>query len=263
MNAVATRARAAKAKPAPVVSPLESVLSRIQSALDLISMAATVSSTGAHLAMLLVGLETEMLPNALTILRAKPVSKVDVASAYEKLLVPLSVLHAAGVLAKDLVMESTLQQAFEILDRAHSDMDSALVQHWPIPDDTEAPDALGDEITEPATTSTALAGSLKLWREAMVTAELSAGTDLESDVLRGAIVLMELAEKAVETAVTMGDADEASQTMCYGLAVLRIAQRMESDSCALGVSAAISLASIAKDGLDSTIPELPREVSHA
>lgn len=145
MSATANRPRAAKIKPPRIESPLESVISRIASARTLIGMAIDAAEKGDHIEMVLTGLEENLLPGALASLHGTSVTKADVDKAYCKLFFPLSVLYAAQLLSMGLVMESTLQQAFETLDRAHSDMDGALVQHWSIPEGTEEAGGTGTD----------------------------------------------------------------------------------------------------------------------
>jgi hypothetical protein len=140
MSAVATRPRVAKAKPAPVTSPVADILSRIGTAHDAIRMSLCATDEGSDLWTMLFGIDDNLMPYSLESLYRTSVSKEDVGEAYEKLLFTLTVLKAALMMSKGLVMEAKLQEAFEILDRAHSDMDSALVQHWPIPDGTNQSD---------------------------------------------------------------------------------------------------------------------------
>ncbi|CAN5713577.1 hypothetical protein BH10PSE18_BH10PSE18_07890 [soil metagenome] len=134
MTAVTTRPRAGKAKPAPVTSPLADILARISTSQDAIRTVLSATDEGSDLWTMLFGIDDNLMLYSLEPLYRKPVSKEDVGEAYDKLLFTLTVLKAALMMSKGLVMESTLQQAFEILDRAHSDMDCVLVQHWPIPD---------------------------------------------------------------------------------------------------------------------------------
>lgn len=137
MTAVTTRPRVAKAKPAPVTSPLADILARIGTAHDAIRMSLCATDEGSDLWTMLFGIDDNLMPYSLESLYRTPVSKEDVGEAYEKLLFTLTVLKAALMMSKGLVMEAKLQEAFEILDSAHTDMDSALVQFWPIPDGAE------------------------------------------------------------------------------------------------------------------------------
>ncbi len=139
MTAVATPQRVAKAKRAPVTSPVADILARIDTSHAAIRAALSATDETSDLWVMLFGIDDNLMPYSLAPLYRTPVSKEDVGEAYEKLLFTLSVLKAALMMSKGLVMEAKLQEAFEILDHAHTDMDSALVQFWPIPDGTDEP----------------------------------------------------------------------------------------------------------------------------
>lgn len=143
MNAVASRPRAAKAKPAPVTSPVADILARIGTSQQAIVAALCTADEGSDLWTMLFGIDDNLMPYSLAPLYRAPVSKTDVGEAYDALLFTLSVLKATLMMSKGLVMEAKLQEAFEILDRAHSDMDGALVQDWPIPDGAEEAGSTG------------------------------------------------------------------------------------------------------------------------
>jgi hypothetical protein len=148
MSAVATRPRVAKAKPAPVTSPLADILARIGTSQHAIGVALSATDEGSDLWTMLFGIDDNLMPYSLESLYRTPVSKEDVGEAYEKLLFTLTVLKAALMMSKGLVMEAKLQEAFEILDHAHNDMDGALAQDWPIPDGAEEADGTADAVEE-------------------------------------------------------------------------------------------------------------------
>ena len=139
MNAVITRARPTKAKPAPVISPVADILARISTVEVKLAKALNAADEGSDLAVLIFGIIDNLIPYCSAPLYRTPVSKADVDEAHRELFFPLSVLRAALTMSEGLVMEAMLQQALEILDRTHSDMDCALVQDWPIPDQAPAP----------------------------------------------------------------------------------------------------------------------------
>ena len=137
---------AAQAKPTkPTASTLASLTATLEQVRATIELAIQSAEVGSAAETLLRHVDESLLPKSTGALRAPSFDRSDLSAVYEELFVPLAMIEGAIALSSGTVIESTLRDAFGVLDWAQTEMDDAGAVARSLP---QSSDAVADAATE-------------------------------------------------------------------------------------------------------------------
>ncbi|MFV0675525.1 hypothetical protein [Variovorax sp. tm] len=268
MNAVLERPRA-KAKPKAEKSALQARLDKIfnnlklgQEKLQLAHQSVGLTDPGEAAEVLLRAVIEDMLPPAIAPMYHQPLTRADADEAYTGMFTSLAAIDGVIALSLGHVIESTLRDAWVLLDEANSlmdfgDMKGALPEAEPAPKQprTEATSATS---REPAAASFEALdieeGPYFMISEVIGIIE-SRLSDIGTDLLYGAMTCAEKAKEVLSAGVKARDVqmcEAASAPLAVATAVLEASLEADDDVALWG---ALRLLKLAHDTLDEAVAQ--------
>ncbi|MBT2333596.1 hypothetical protein J7E49_06725 [Variovorax paradoxus] len=239
---------------ASINSDLKLGRQKLSAALDSLDVDAPVELV---LSLLVEGL----IPNALSRLYAPSFTLDDVDWARNEMLTPLAILGGAVSMCQDGGVKHLLEEAFNLLDKAHSDLDLTVVAgDLPArPSSGQATAASAACLASPNSPNSAFVDACSHLNEAVAVLEAYAHQG-GSDACFGVCSLLALAAEEVEkvlSATNKVDADRANETTVQALAMLGMYCKADAEAKGdLVVRGVITLAELGKSEFDDAFEKL-------
>ncbi|MET3459779.1 hypothetical protein [Variovorax atrisoli] len=265
MNAVLERPRA-KAKPKAEKSALQARLEKIfnnlklgQEKLQLAHQSVGLTDPGEAAEVLLRAVIEDMLPPAIAPMYHQPLTRADADEAYTGMFTSLAAIDGVIALSLGHVIESTLRDAWVLLDEANSLMDFADMKDA-FPEASQQPrtEATAATSHEPAAASFEALdieeGPYFMVSEVIGIIE-SRLSDIGTDLLYGAKTCAEKAKEVLSAGVKARDVqmcEAASAPLAVATAVLEASLEADDDVALWG---ALRLLKLAHDTLDEAVAQ--------
>lgn len=249
MSATTTTKPRAKAAPKGSKSPLQTRLDAIfsnlkqgQEKLQLAHESVEKTDPGDAAEVLLRAVLEDMLPAALSPIQQQPISRQDMEAAYTGMFPALAAIDGVVALSVGQVIESTLREAWVLLDQANTWMDFGDMKDA-LPEAAEAPTAQVQKPTSPYSAEFAFDAHCRATEaEAILDSRMH---DMNSGAAYGALTLVGIAKAklaAVEAHATRDACDDASSALHEAIEVLGLVTNDHSDLVAEGAFALLELA---------------------
>lgn len=260
MNAVVTKPRAKSAKPVAVAQKPETTLAEIRSwilaADGKLEAAYDAAERGEFIDTLLDHICHSVIVEPVRLIQHEAFTQFDAKRVYAELFPVLACIQGAIKLAEGTVLQHTLEEAFQLLDSAQTELDGAnsAIRALPL-DNDDQPDQHEAAPTHSFEANGIEEGAYLMASEAIAIIQARAEY-VGSDLVYGAIYVAERAHGILADGIRARDVqmcEDASAPLGVAVAVLESALHADDD---VALHGALRLLELAKTSLDEAVEEV-------